>query len=118
VEFPLPTSVTFKVYEVTKYLALTRHSYNAGALMVSNARWNQLSPEEQKAFQDSAAAVLPFWRTTIAKRSDEALAFLQAHGMQPTNPDFKAFQDKMKGVYDQFSPKYPELFKMLVERNA
>jgi TRAP-type transport system periplasmic protein len=118
VEFPLPTAVTFKVYEVTKYLALTRHSYNAGALMVSNARWNQLTPEDQQAFQDSAAAVLPFWRSTIAKRSDEALTFLQAHGMQATNPDFKAFQDKMKGVYEQFSPKYPELFQMIMERNA
>jgi tripartite ATP-independent transporter DctP family solute receptor len=118
VEFPLPTAVTFKVYEVTKYLALTRHSYNAGALMVSNARWNQLSPEEQVAFQESATAVLPFWRTTIAKRSDDALTFLQAHGMQVTNPDFKAFQDKMKTVYDQFSPKYPDLFQMIMERNT
>ena len=118
VEFPLPTAVTFKVYEVTKYLALTRHSYNAGALMVSNARWSQLSAEEQQAFQDSAAAVLPFWRQTIAKRSDDALTFLQAHGMQRTDPDFKAFQDKMKTVWDQFSPRYPELFKMIVERNA
>jgi tripartite ATP-independent transporter DctP family solute receptor len=118
VEFPLPTAVTFKVYEVTKYLALTRHSYNAGALMVSNARWNQLSPEEQVAFQESATAVLPFWRTTIAKRSDDALTFLQAHGMQVTNPDFKAFQDKMKTVYDQFSPRYPDLFQMIVERNT
>jgi TRAP-type transport system periplasmic protein len=118
VEFPLPTAVTFKVYEVTKYLALTRHSYNAGALMVSNARWTQLSPEEQQAFQDAAAAVLPFWRSTIAKRSDEALTFLQAHGMQATTPDFHAFQDKMKPVYEQFSPKYPELFQMIMERNA
>ncbi len=118
VEFPLPTAVTFKVYEVTKYLALTRHSYNASALMVSNARWNQLSPEEQVAFQDSAAAVLSFWRSTIAKRSDDALTFLQAHGMQSTTPDFRSFQDKMKSVYDQFSPKYPELFHMIMERNT
>jgi tripartite ATP-independent transporter DctP family solute receptor len=118
VEFPLPTAVTFKVYEVTKYLALTRHSYNAGALMVSNARWNQLSPEDQQAFQESATAVLPFWRSTIAKRSDEALTFLQAHGMQTTNPDFKAFQDQMKTVYDQFSPKYPDLFQMIMERST
>jgi tripartite ATP-independent transporter DctP family solute receptor len=118
VEFPLPTAVTFKVYEVTKYLALTRHSYNAGALMVSNARWNQLSPDDQQAFQDSATAVLPFWRTTIAQRSDDAFTFLQAHGMQPTNPDFRAFQDKMKTVYNQFSPKYLDLFQMIMERNT
>lgn len=118
VEFPLPTAVTFKVYEVTKYLALTKHSYNAGALMVSNARWNQLTPEEQTAFQEAATAVLPFWRTTIAKRSDEALTFLKSHGMQATDTDFAAFQTKMKTVYDQFSPKYPDLFHMIMERNT
>jgi TRAP-type C4-dicarboxylate transport system substrate-binding protein len=86
--------------------------------MVSNARWSQLTPADQKAFQESATAVLPFWRQTIARRSDEALAFLQAHGMQKTDPDFKAFQDKMKTVYDQFSPRYPDLFKMIMERNT
>ena len=117
VEFPLPTAVTFKVYEVTKYLALTRHVYNAGALMVSQTRWNQLSPEEQVAFQEAAIEVLPFWRSTIAKRSDDALTFLQAHGMQVTKVDFSAFQEKMTSVYEQFSPKYPELFSMIVGKN-
>jgi len=118
VDFPLPTSVTFKVYEVTKYLALTRHVYNAGALMVSHARWNRLTPAERVAFQEAADTVLPFWRSTIAKRSRQALGFLQAHGMQATQVDFHAFHSKMKSVYDQFTPKYPELFKMIVEQNA
>ncbi|MGH7044350.1 MAG: TRAP transporter substrate-binding protein [Acetobacteraceae bacterium] len=118
VDFPLPTAVTFKVYEVTKYLVLTRHVYNAGALMVSHARWSQLTPAERVAFQEAADAVLPFWRTTIAKRSDQALHFLQAHGMQATNIDFRAFQSRMKSVYDQFTPKYPDLFKMIVEQNT
>jgi TRAP-type C4-dicarboxylate transport system substrate-binding protein len=94
VGFPSPTAVTFKVYEVTKYLALTRHSYNAGALMVSNARWSQLSPEEQQAFRDSATIVLPFRRSTIAKRSDQALTFVQAHGMQRTDPDLRRFRTR------------------------
>jgi tripartite ATP-independent transporter DctP family solute receptor len=118
VEFPLPTAVTFKVYEVTKYLALTKHVYNAGALMVSQARWNQLTPADQQAFQDAAKAVLPFWRTTIAKRSEDAETFLQAHGMQITQVDFQAFKSKMKSVYDQFSPKYPDLFNMIIERGT
>jgi TRAP-type transport system periplasmic protein len=118
VEFPLPTAVTFKVYEVTKYLALTKHVYNAGALMVSQARWNQLTAEDRVAFQDAATAMLPFWRSTIAKRSEDALTFLQAHGMQSTDVDFRAFQDKMKSVYAQFRPKYPDLFDMVVGQNT
>jgi tripartite ATP-independent transporter DctP family solute receptor len=115
VDFPLPTAVTFKVYEVTKYLVLTRHVYNAGVLMVSQNRWNQLTPDDRAAFQQAAEVVRPFWRTTIAERSDQALSFLQAHGMQSINVDFAAFQEKMKPLYDQFSPQYPDLFKLLME---
>jgi TRAP-type transport system periplasmic protein len=118
VEFPMPTAVTFKVFEVTKYLTLTKHVYNAGALMVSQARWGQLSAAEQTAFQEAATAVLPWWRSEIRKRSDEALIFLQAHGMQAITVDYKPFQDKMKPLYDQFAPKYPDLFKMITERSA
>jgi tripartite ATP-independent transporter DctP family solute receptor len=118
VEFPMPTAVTFKVFEVTKNLSLTRHVYNAGALMVSQTRWRQLSDAEQTAFQEAATAVLPWWRSEIRKRSDEALTFLQAHGMQAITVDFKPFQEKMKPVYDQFVPKYPDLYKMIAEHNA
>jgi tripartite ATP-independent transporter DctP family solute receptor len=118
VEFPLPTAVTFKVYEVTKNLSLTKHVYNAGALMVSQTRWAQLTPEDQKAFQDAATAVLPFWRTTVAKRSEDALTFLQGHGMKVQAVDFDAFQQKMTAVYKQFSPRYPELFRMITEAHA
>jgi hypothetical protein len=54
----------------------------------------------------------------VAKRSNVALTFLQARGMQKTDPDFKAFQDTIKTVDDQFSPRYPDLFKMITERNT
>ncbi len=56
VEFPLPTVVTFKMYEVNKYLALTNHVYNAGALLVSKARWTQMTPADREAFQAAATA--------------------------------------------------------------
>ena len=115
VEFPMPTAVTQKIYEVTKYLVLSKHVYNAGALMVSEVRWNQLSPEEKTIFQDAAKAVLPWWRSTIATRSDEAFTTLTTHGMQPITVDLAPFQAKMKPVYDQFSPRYPELFRMITE---
>jgi hypothetical protein len=35
--------------------------------------------------------------------------------MQSINVDFAAFQEKMKPLYDQFSPQYPDLFKLLME---
>jgi TRAP-type C4-dicarboxylate transport system substrate-binding protein len=114
VEFPLPTVVTFKMYEVNKYLALTNHVYNAGALLVSKARWSQMTPQDREAFQAAATAVQPFWRNEIAAGSERAAQFCKEHGMQITETNFKAFQAKMEPVYTEFKPKYPELFNMIM----
>ena len=113
VDWPVQTAVTFKVYEVTKYLIMTNHVYNAGALMVSQARWSQLTPDERVAFQQAADAVLPYWRSENVKRAGESFKFLTDHGMQPVEVDFAAFQKEMTPVYDQFRPQYPDLFKLL-----
>ena len=110
----MPTVVTFKMYEVNKYLALTNHVYNAGALLVSKARWSQMTPQDREAFQAAATAVQPFWRNEIAAGSERAAQFCKEHGMQITETNFKAFQAKMEPVYTEFKPKYPELFNMIM----
>jgi tripartite ATP-independent transporter DctP family solute receptor len=114
VEFPLPTVVTFKMYEVNKFLALTNHVYNAGALLVSKARWAQMTPADREAFQAAATAVRTEWRNEIATNSDKAAQFCKEHGMTITETNFKAFQAKMEPVYTEFKPKYLELFNMIM----
>jgi tripartite ATP-independent transporter DctP family solute receptor len=116
VEFPLPTVVTFKMYEVNKYIALTNHVYNAGVLVVSKARWNQMTPEDRGAMQAAAAAVQKQWRDDIGAAADKAAQFCKDKGMQVTETDYKAFQAKMEPVYNEFKPKYPELFNMIVSQ--
>ncbi|MCS0497275.1 TRAP transporter substrate-binding protein [Ancylobacter sp. MQZ15Z-1] len=114
VDFPVPTAVTFKVYEVTKNLALTRHVYNAGALMVSKALWGRLSPAERDIFKAAAVNVQPFWRQAVADATTDGMKFLTDHGMQATETDFAAFRAKMDPVYAQFRPKYQELFDKIM----
>jgi TRAP-type transport system periplasmic protein len=116
VEFPLPTVVTFKMYEVNKYIALTNHVYNAGVLVMSKQRWNQMTPEDQAAIQASAAAVQKQWRDDIGAAADKAGQFCKEKGMQITETNYKAFQAKMEPVYNEFKPKYPELFNMIVSQ--
>jgi len=114
VEFPLPTVVTFKMYEVNKYIALTNHVYNAGVLVVSKARWSQMTPADREAMQAAAAAVQKPWRDDIGVAADKAAQFCKEKGMQITETNYKAFQSKMEPVYNEFKPKYPELFNMIV----
>jgi len=113
VEFPLPTVVTFKMYEVNKYVALTNHVYNAGVMVVSKARWNQMTPADREAMHAAAAAVQKPWRDEIGTAADKALQFCKERGMQVTDTNYKAFQAKMDPVYAEFKPKYPELFNMI-----
>jgi len=114
VEFPLPTVVTFKMYEVNKYIALTNHVYNAGVLVVSKARWSQMTPADREAMQAAAAAVQKPWRDDIGAAADKAAQFCKDKGLQITQTNYKAFQAKMEPVYNEFKPKYPELFSMIV----
>jgi len=117
-EFPLATAVTFKVAEVTKYVAMTNHVYNAGALMVGKTRWTQMTEADRTAFRDAGKAVLPYWRETIAKASDNAAGILQQHGMQITAADHAAFQKKMEPLYAEFRPKYPKLFDAVLSAQS
>ncbi len=117
-EFPLPTSVTFKVFEVCKYVGMTNHIYNAGALMISKARWTQMTEADRTAFREAGKAVLPYWRETIAKAADNAVGFLRQKGMQITQVDHAAFRKKMEPVFDQFRPKYPKLLDAIMSQQA
>jgi tripartite ATP-independent transporter DctP family solute receptor len=117
-EFPLPTSVTFKVYEVCKYVAMTNHIYNAGAMMMSKVRWTQMTEADRTAFREAAKAVLPYWRETIAKAADNATGFLQQKGMQITEADHAAFRAKMEPMFNEFRPKYPKLLDDILAQQA
>ena len=117
-EFPLPTAVNFKVYEVTKHLAMTKHAYNAGPLMVSKARWTQMTSDDRDAFRAAAKEVLPYWRSAITEASVDAERVLQERGMQVTETDYPAFRAKMEPVYDEFRPKYKALFDMIAAQQA
>jgi TRAP-type C4-dicarboxylate transport system substrate-binding protein len=110
--------VNFKVYEVCKDVALTNHIYNAGILMVSKARWTQMTPADQTAFREAGRAIRGYWRDTITKASDSAADTLKQRGMQINAVDFKPFQEKMTSVYTEFKPKYPKLLDDILAQQS
>lgn len=109
-ELPLIAVVSSKIYEVTKYVALTNHVYNAGALMASKVRYDALPPDLQKVLRDAAIEVSPFWRKLVADKAAEASRTLKAKGMKIGKTDYAAFRQAMAPVYAEFRPRIgPEL---------
>jgi TRAP-type transport system periplasmic protein len=102
VELPFLAVVSSKLYEVTKYVGLTNHVYNAGALMASKVKFDRLDPAYQKAIREAAAEIQPVWRETVAQKTDEGRQFCAAKGMQIDATNFTAFHAAMTPVYDEF----------------
>jgi tripartite ATP-independent transporter DctP family solute receptor len=105
VELPFLAIVSSKIYEVTKFAGLTRHVYNAGALMASKLKFDRLEAGHQKAIREAAAEIQPIWRETVAQKTEEGRAFCAQKGMQIDATNFAAFHAAMTPVYDEFRDK-------------
>lgn len=103
-EVPLVSIHANKMYEVTKYVSLTQHSYNAQPIMMSLAVFESLTPEQQKVVVDAGQQAAVAMRNAVADREDKMRADLKAEGMEFVEVDLPAFQAAMAPVYEQFRP--------------
>ncbi len=71
-----------KMYEVQKYLSLTRHAYTAMPLSINLARFERLSPQHQTILEDEALSAAHFQRQYNATHETEVLSTLKSNGMQ------------------------------------
>jgi tripartite ATP-independent transporter DctP family solute receptor len=71
-----------KLYEVQKYMSLTRHAYTAMPLIMNKARFDRLPAGQQQALVEAARAAGAFQRELNRKSEASDIAFLKSQGMQ------------------------------------
>ncbi|HSV57652.1 MAG TPA: TRAP transporter substrate-binding protein [Variovorax sp.] len=71
-----------KLYEVQKYMSLTRHAYTAMPVVMNKVKFGALTPAQQQALVEAAVAAGSFQRELIKKSEAGDIAFLRANGMQ------------------------------------
>jgi tripartite ATP-independent transporter DctP family solute receptor len=103
-EVPLVSVIGNKLFEVTKYVSLTQHSYNAQPIMMSLAVFESLTPEQQKVVTEAGIEAAQLMRKTTAEREEQVRADLKANGMEFVEVDVAAFQAVMQPVYEEFRP--------------
>jgi tripartite ATP-independent transporter DctP family solute receptor len=81
-ENPLVTIDTSKLYEVQKYLTMTRHAYTPFLALYSKKLWDQLSSEEQKILSECATTGRDEERRVSRELNDKSLVNLKKEGMQ------------------------------------
>lgn len=71
-----------KLYEVQKYMSMTRHAYTAMPVAMNKAKFAALPAAHQQALMDAALAAGSLQRELIRKNEAGDIAFLRANGVQ------------------------------------
>jgi len=100
-ENPLAVIYHFKIYEVQKYLALTRHVYNSMVHVMSLQTWKKLTPPQQKIFKEESQKAGNFFRQAIQDEEKDLVAKLKEKGMVVTTPDISKFRAVMGPAYER-----------------
>ncbi len=89
-----------KLYQVAKYLTLTKHYSMPNALIISRRFLDKLSPEDQAIVRAAVQPALEAQAQEVRKGEKAGLEFLQEKGIQvfPV-ANRQAFSDKMEAVY-------------------
>ncbi len=106
-EHPIGITLSFKYYEVQKYLSLTEHSYSMLNMTMNLKKFNKLSKEYQKIILDVAQEAVDLQRQLSIEKENEFLQELASHGMEINKDvDKAAFQKAATPVWDAYIEKH------------
>ncbi len=102
-ENPVAVIASNKIYEVQKYMTLTRHSYNNMVQVVNAKRWASLSPADQQILREEGKKAGDLMRKLIAEAEAQQIEDLKKRGMQVIVPNSAVFRAKMDPAYKKIS---------------
>ena len=103
-ENPIVTIDTSKMYEVQKYLSITRHAYTPFLVLYSKQLFDQLSPDEQKALKECAIVGRDEQRKVSRELTDKSLAKVKKEGMTVNEiapAEAQRMREAVKPVYER-----------------
>lgn len=108
-ENPIAHLLAQKWYEVQKYLSLTGHQHYVEPLLMSQDKFNSLTPEQQKILKEEARKVAIEIRKLATQDEQKMLDEVKKHMQVNDVPDKKPFMDAVKPVYDEQRAKYGDI---------
>jgi tripartite ATP-independent transporter DctP family solute receptor len=111
-EIPLAVIEQSKLYEITKYLSLTNHTYSSIMLLMNKRLFDRLPPDLQKIVLEAGAEATQKQRAGSQAAVKEVVGKLEKAGMKINRvPDIAPFRESVKPVYERFrSTIGPDLY--------
>jgi tripartite ATP-independent transporter DctP family solute receptor len=101
-ENPIDSLLIAKIYEQTKYCALTNHTRDMMLVTVNNKCWKNLTAAQQKIIRDAMFKSGKFVTEALMKSEKEYVESLVKVGVKFTKPNLAPFREKAKTIWDQF----------------
>jgi tripartite ATP-independent transporter DctP family solute receptor len=107
-ENPLVNIETAKLYEVQKYISMTRHMWDGFILLGNGRNWKSLPPDVQAVIAKNFNASAEDQRTDYANSDGKMRTLLEQQGMLFNEPDPEEFRQALikSGFYDKWKAKY------------
>lgn len=96
---PLPNVKNMKFYEVMSQVVLTSHLIGYDLLVISNKVWEEMSPEQQKSFQEAADKAMKWSEDQHVAQEQTLLDEFKSAGLEIYAPDLDAFRKYAQEQY-------------------
>lgn len=102
-ENPLANIHSSKLYEVQKYLSLTRHKYESMPFLMSGITWKKLSEADRKLVSEVAAEAATYERKLMLESDDKLIGeFRKMPNIAINEPDLAPFKAATAKVWDKW----------------
>jgi TRAP-type C4-dicarboxylate transport system substrate-binding protein len=106
-ENPLPTIKSGKFGEVQKYIVLTGHIMTPRFIVVNEAFWQKIKPEDRKVVEDAIKSAVSWHDAEIIKAEKSLIDEFKAAGVTIIEPDLDSFRKPvMAAVPAKFEAKW------------
>ena len=103
-ENTLSSIVSYKMYEVQKYLSMTYHSYTPMPFFINQKKWDSLAENQQQAIQKASEDARDLERQLNSESEETNIQILKDNGVEINEePDREAFAALCGPVYDIFN---------------
>ena len=92
-----------KFYEISKYIALTRHLFGPLVFAYSTSEWEKLTDAEKQVVMDAALMARDVQRGLAPIREAEAFDFLREKGMVINEIDTSTFRQNAVAIQDEIA---------------
>ncbi|RFC64400.1 TRAP transporter substrate-binding protein [Fulvimarina endophytica] len=114
-ENPLTNIYSSKIHEITPFITLTNHAYEATPVLAGLSWWEGLDDATKQCALDATAEAGKMQRQLSFEADEKLKPMMEKEGVTFVEADRQAYVDATASVYDTYAERYPDLVKALRE---